>query len=208
MDLVRRDARPSAYVTRRALENGIASVAATGGSTNGVLHLLAIAHEFGIQLDIDDFATIAERTPIVADMRPGGRYTASDMYDAGGVGLVMRELLKRDGLVHGGEATVDGRTIAQIAADTAETEGQPVVHSIDAPLKPTGGLAILRGTLAPDGCVVKPAGHERRLHRGPARVFDSEAACFEAVKNWQINPGDVVVIRYEGPVGGPGMRKC
>jgi dihydroxy-acid dehydratase len=207
MDLVRRDARPSSYVTRQALENGIASVAATGGSTNGVLHLLAIAHEFGIQLDIDDFATIAERTPIVADMRPGGRYTASDMYDAGGLGLVMRELLKRDGLLHGDEATVDGRTIAQIAAATSETEGQPVVHSIETPLKPTGGLAILRGTLAPDGCVVKLAGHERRLHRGPARVYDSETDCFEAVKNRQIHAGDVVVIRYEGPVGGPGMQE-
>ena len=150
---------------------------------------------------------IAERTPIVADMRPGGRYTASDMYDAGGLGLVMRELLKRDGLLYGDEATVDGRTIAQIAAATSETEGQPVVHSIETPLKPTGGLAILRGTLAPDGCVVKLAGHERRLHRGPARVYDSETACFEAVKNRQINAGDVVVIRYEGPVGGPGMQE-
>jgi dihydroxy-acid dehydratase len=207
MDLVRRDARPSSFVTREALENGIASVAATGGSTNGVLHLLAIAHEFGIGLDIDDFGTIADRTPIVADMRPGGRYTASDLYDAGGMALVMRELLKRDGLLHGDAGTVDGQTIAQIAAAVEETEGQPVVHSIDAPLKPTGGLAILRGSLAPDGCVVKLAGHERRLHRGPARVFDSETACFEAVRERSIVPGDVVVIRYEGPVGGPGMQE-
>jgi dihydroxy-acid dehydratase len=207
MDLVRSDTRPSTIVTKASLENAIAAVAATGGSTNGVLHLLAIAHEFGIELDIDAFGVIADRTPIVADMKPGGRYSASELYDAGGVGLVMRELLKRDGLLHGDARTVDGRTIAAIAADAQETEGQPVVHSIDQPLKPTGGLAILRGTLAPEGCVVKLAGHERRLHRGPARVFDSEAACFEAVKAQAIRPGDVVVIRYEGPVGGPGMQE-
>ena len=207
MDLVRSDTRPSTLVTKASLENAIAAVAAPGGSTNGVLHLLAIAHEFGIELDIDEFGAVADRTPIVADMKPGGRYSASELYDAGGVGLVMRELLKRDGLLHGDERTVDGRTIAAIAADAQETEGQPVVHSIDQPLKPTGGLAILRGSLAPDGCVVKLAGHERRLHRGPARVFDSEAACFEAVKAQAIKPGDVVVIRYEGPVGGPGMQE-
>ena len=207
MDLVRRDARPSAFIDRDAIENGIASVAATGGSTNGVLHLLAIAHEFGIDLDIDTFGAIADRTPIVADMRPGGRYTASDMYDAGGVSLVMRELLKRPGLLNGDSPTVDGRTIAEIAADAQETAGQRVVLPIETPLKPTGGLAILHGTLAPEGCVVKLAGHERRLHRGPARVFDSETACFEAVKARRIGPGDVVVIRYEGPVGGPGMQE-
>ncbi|HEU5205510.1 MAG TPA: dihydroxy-acid dehydratase, partial [Candidatus Limnocylindrales bacterium] len=207
MDLVRSDTRPSTLVTKASLENSIAAVAATGGSTNGVLHLLAIAHEFGIELDIDEFGAVADRTPIVADMKPGGRYSASELYDAGGVGLVMRELLKRDGLLHGDARTVDGRTIAEIAAVAQETEGQPVVHSIDQPLKPTGGLAILRGTLAPEGCVVKLAGHERRLHRGPARVFDSEAACFEAVKAQAIKPGDVVVIRYEGPVGGPGMQE-
>ncbi len=207
MDLVRRDARPSAFVTREALENGIASIAATGGSTNGVLHLLAIAHEFGIDLDIDEFGAIADRTPIVADLHPGGRYVASDMYDAGGVSLVMRELLKRPGLLHGGAPTVDGRTIAEIAADARPADGQRVVVPIETPLKPTGGLAILHGTLAPDGCVVKLAGHERRLHRGPARVFDSETACFEAVSERRIVPGDVVVIRYEGPVGGPGMQE-
>jgi dihydroxy-acid dehydratase len=207
MDLVRRDARPSSFVTRDALENGIASVAATGGSTNGVLHLLAIAHEFGLQLDIDEFGAVADRTPIVADMQPGGRFTATDMYEAGGVGLVMRELLKRPGLLHGDAPTVDGRTISQVAADTAPADGQQVVVPIETPLKPTGGLAILRGSLAPDGCVVKLAGHERRLHRGPARVFDSEAACFEAVKARRIVAGDVVVIRYEGPVGGPGMQE-
>ncbi len=206
MDLLRRDVRPKDIVTRRALENGIASVAATGGSTNGVLHLLAIAHEFGIPLDIDAFGAVADRTPIVGDMTPGGRYTAADMYEAGGVGLVMRELLKRD-LLHGGERTVDGRTIAEIAAAAVATPGQKVVLPIETPLKPTGGLAILRGTLAPDGCVVKLAGHERRHHRGPARVFDSETECYAAVRDRRIVAGDVVVIRYEGPVGGPGMQE-
>ncbi|HYU48376.1 MAG TPA: dihydroxy-acid dehydratase [Candidatus Limnocylindria bacterium] len=206
MDLVRRDVRPSAIVTRAALENGIASVAATGGSTNGVLHLLAIAHEFGIELAVDDFGTIADRTPIVADMKPGGRYSASEMYDAGGIGLVMRELLKRN-LLHGDAPTVDGRTIAEIAEAAVETPGQSVVVPIEKPIKPVGGLTILRGSLAPDGCVVKLAGHERRLHRGPARVFDSEAECYEAVRAQRIKPGDVVVIRYEGPVGGPGMQE-
>ena len=207
MDLVRRDVRPSAFITRDALENGIASVAATGGSTNGVLHVLAIAHEFGLDLDIDHFGAVADRTPLITDMQPGGRYTATDMYEAGGVGLVMRELLKRPGLLHGGSPTVDGRTISEIAADSVEADGQRVVVPLETPIKPNGGLAILRGTLAPEGCVVKLAGHERRLHRGPARVFDSEAECFEAVKERRIVAGDVVVIRYEGPVGGPGMQE-
>ena len=206
MTLVRHDIRPSSIVTRRSIENAIASVAATGGSTNGVLHLLALAHELGIPLSIDDFDEVAARTPIVADMTPGGRYTASDLYDAGGVSLVMRELLKRN-LVHGDEKNVDGRTLSKVAADTHETAGQKVVLPIETPLKPTGGLAILRGSLAPDGCVIKLAGHERTHHRGPARVFDSETACFEAVKNRRIKAGDVVVIRYEGPVGGPGMQE-
>ncbi len=207
MDLVRRDVRPSSIVTRAALENGIASVAATGGSTNGVLHLLAIAHEYGIPLDIDEFGSIADRTPVVADMQPGGRYTATDMLEAGGVALVMRELLKRPDLLHGEEVTVDGRTIAEIAAAATETPGQKVVVPLETPLKPTGGLAILHGSLAPEGCVIKLAGHERRQHRGPARVFDSEAACYDAMRAQQIKPGDVVVIRYEGPVGGPGMQE-
>jgi dihydroxy-acid dehydratase len=206
MDLLRRDVRPRHLVTKRALENGIASVAATGGSTNGVLHLLAIAHEFGIPLDIDEFGAVADRTPIVGDMTPGGRYTATDMYEAGGVALVMRELLKRN-LLHGDERTVDGRTIAEIAAAAVETPGQKVVVPIEKPLKETGGLAILWGTLAPEGCVVKLAGHERRQHRGPARVFDSETDCYAAVRDRRIVPGDVVVIRYEGPVGGPGMQE-
>jgi dihydroxy-acid dehydratase len=206
MDLVIRDIRPASIMTRAALENGIASVAATGGSTNGVLHLLAIAHELGIALDIDEFGMIADRTPIVADMQPGGRYTATDIYDAGGVALVMRELLRRD-LLHGEAVTVDGRSIAEIAAAVQETPGQDVVVPIETPIKPIGGLTILRGSLAPDGCVIKLAGHERRLHRGPARVFDSEEACYEAVKERRIVAGDVVVIRYEGPAGGPGMRE-
>jgi dihydroxy-acid dehydratase len=206
MDLVMRDIRPSSIMTRASLENGIASVAATGGSTNGVLHLLAIAHELGVPLGIDEFGTIADRTPIVADMQPGGRYTATDIHDAGGVALVMRELLKRD-LLHGDAHTVDGRTIADIAAAVQETPGQDVVVPIETPIKPIGGLTILRGSLAPDGCVIKLAGHERRLHRGPARVFDSEEACYEAVKERRIVGGDVVVIRYEGPAGGPGMRE-
>ena len=207
MDLVRRDVRPSSIVTRQALENGIASVAATGGSTNGVLHLLAIAHEYGVELDIDEFGAIADRTPLIGDMQPGGRYSATDMYEAGGVGLVMRELLKRPGLLHGDGPTVDGRTIREIAADTVETPGQKVVVPLETPLKPTGGLAILRGSLAPEGCVVKLAGHERRSYSGPARVFDSEAACYDAVRAQRIKAGDVVVIRYEGPVGGPGMQE-
>ncbi|MEO8570816.1 MAG: dihydroxy-acid dehydratase, partial [Chloroflexota bacterium] len=172
-----------------------------------VLHVLAIAHEFGIPLDIDEFGTIADRTPIVADMQPGGRYTATDLYEAGGLALVMREMLKRPGLLHADEPTVDGRTIAEIAAAATETPGQKVVVPLETPLKATGGLAILHGSLAPEGCVVKLAGHERRQHRGPARVFDSETACYDAVRAQLIKPGDVVVIRNEGPVGGPGMQE-
>lgn len=206
MDLVRRDVRPSQIVTRASLENAIAGIAATGGSTNGVLHLLAIAAEFDIPLDIDTFDRIAERTPLIGDLRPGGRYSAADIHAAGGIGLVMRELLKRD-LMDGSATTVTGRTIAQIAAATAETPDQDVIHAIETPLKPTGGLAILRGSLAPEGCVIKLAGHERRHHSGPARVFDSENECFAAVRAQRIHPGDVVVIRYEGPVGGPGMQE-
>ncbi len=206
MTLVRHDVRPSSIVTRAAIDNAIAAVAATGGSTNAVLHLLALAHEMNLPLSIDEFDAIAARTPIVADMTPGGRYTAADLYDAGGISLVMRELLKRD-LIDGQQRTVDGRTLAKVAAEARETPGQQVVLPIETPLKETGGLAILHGSLAPEGCVVKLAGHERLEHRGPARVFDSETACFEAVKNRQIAAGDVVVVRYEGPVGGPGMQE-
>jgi dihydroxy-acid dehydratase len=206
MRLVRDDVRPSHLITREALENAAAAVAATGGSTNGVLHLLAIAHELGIPLSIDDFDRIAARTPIVADIKPGGRFVATDLYAAGGVALVARELLKA-GLVHGDTPTVDGRTLGEVATAVVETPGQEVVVPIERPLKETGGLAILRGNLAPEGSVVKLAGHERLFHSGPARVFDSEEECFAAVKAKSIQPGDVVVIRYEGPAGGPGMRE-
>jgi dihydroxy-acid dehydratase len=206
LDLLRRDVRPSHVITREALENAIASIAATGGSTNGVLHLLAIARELDIPLSLDDFDRIAARTPVVASLKPGGRFVATDVHEAGGVALVARELAKRE-LVHAGAPNVDGRSLGQIAAEVRERPGQEVVVPIETPLKATGGLAILYGTLAPEGCVVKLAGHERLLHTGPARVFDSEEACFEAVQARRIEPGDVVVIRYEGPAGGPGMRE-
>ena len=206
MQLVRDDVRPSQIITRDAIENAIASVAATGGSTNGVLHLLAIAGELGIDLELEDFDRIAERTPIIMDIKPSGRFVATDVHAAGGVALVARELLKA-GLVHGDAPNVDGRTLAEVAAAVVETPGQEVVVPIERPLKASGGLAILRGNLSPDGSVVKLSGHERLFHRGPARVFDSEEACFAAVKARQVLAGDVVVIRYEGPAGGPGMRE-
>jgi dihydroxy-acid dehydratase len=206
LELVREDRRPSQIVTREALENAAASISATGGSTNGVLHLLAIARELSIPFELEDFDRIAERTPVIASLKPGGRFVATDVHEAGGVALVARELLKQ-GLVHGDAPTVDGRTLGEIATAVAERPGQEVVVPIETPIKPTGGLAILRGNLAPDGCVVKLAGHERLLHRGPARVFDSEEACFVAVKERRLAPGDVVIIRYEGPAGGPGMRE-
>ncbi|MPZ68446.1 MAG: dihydroxy-acid dehydratase [Actinobacteria bacterium] len=206
VEMVKADRRTSSIVTKDAIENAIASVAASGGSTNGVLHLLAIAREMGIELSIDDFGAIADRTPTVADLKPGGRYVATDLHRAGGSALVMREL-KKAGLLHADALTVDGRTIGEVADAVKETEGQDVVLPIEAPLKPTGGLAILRGNLSPEGCVVKLSGHERKFHRGPARVFDSEEACFEAVQKQTLNEDDVIVIRYEGPSGGPGMRE-
>ncbi len=206
MKLVREDTRPSQLLTREAFDNAIASIAATGGSTNGVLHLLAIASEAGVELSLDDFDTIASRTPIVVDIKPAGRFVATDLYRAGGTALVARELVAA-GALHGDARMVDGRTLSDVAAGAFERPGQEVVVRWDRPLKPTGGLAILRGSLAPDGCVVKLAGHERLHHRGPARVFDSEEDCFAAVKARSIVPGDVVVIRYEGPAGGPGMRE-
>jgi dihydroxy-acid dehydratase len=206
MRLVRDDVRPSQIVTREAIENAAASVAATGGSTNGVLHLLAIAHELDIPFSIDEFDHVAARTPIVASLKPGGKYVATDIFDAGGVALVARELKKRD-LIHAGAMTVDGRSLGEVADAVVETPGQPVVVPIEQPIKPTGGLAILRGNLSPDGCVVKLAGHERLRHRGPARVFNREEDAFAAVKAGAIEAGDVVVIRYEGPAGGPGMRE-
>jgi dihydroxy-acid dehydratase len=206
MQLVNEGVRPSQIMTRAAFDNAIAGVAATGGSTNAVLHLPAIAHELGLALELDDFDRIATATPIVANMTPGGRYTAVDIYEAGGVGLVARELI-RGGKVDGSTRNVDGRSLAEIAEAAVETPGQEVVVSIEHPIKPSGGLQILRGSLAPDGCVIKLAGHERRYHRGPARVFESEADSYAAVRAQQILPGDVVVIRNEGPVGGPGMQE-
>ncbi len=206
MRLVRDDLRPRQIITRDAIDNAITGVAASGGSTNAVLHLLAIAAELGIALELEEFGSIAERTPIIVDLKPGGRFVATDLHAAGGVAVMTRELLSRN-LVHGESRNVDGRSLAEIAAQAHETPGQQVIVPIDAPLKATGGLAILRGNLAPDGSVVKLSGHERRLHSGPARVFDSEEECFAAVKAQSIRAGDVVVIRYEGPVGGPGMRE-
>jgi dihydroxy-acid dehydratase len=206
MDLVRSDTRPSSILTREAFENAIAAVAGTGGSTNGVLHLLAIAREAGVPLELEDFDRVAERTPIVADLKPGGRYVATDLHAAGGIGLVARELVGV-GAVHADARGVDGRTLGEVATAVRERPGQDVVVPYSSPLKPSGGLAILRGSLAPDGSVVKLAGHERTHHRGPARVFDSEEECFAAVKRRSIEPGDVVVIRHEGPAGGPGMRE-
>ena len=206
VDLVRHDVRPSQIVTREAIENAAASVIATGGSTNGLLHLLAIAWEFGIPFTIDDFDAIAERTPVLADMKPWGRYHATDVFRAGGVALVARELKKRE-LVHAGALTVGGDTLGAAAESVVETEGQDVIATIEAPLKVSGTLRILRGNLAPEGCVIKLTSKDRRSHTGPARVFDSEEACFAAVKAHEIVAGDVVVIRYEGPHGGPGMRE-
>ena len=206
MELVRSDVRPSQVVTREALENAAASVAATGGSTNGVLHLLAIARELDIPFELEDFDRIASRTPVVASLKPGGRFVATDVHEAGGVALVARELLKAN-LIHADAPNVDGRTLGEIATAVVERPGQEVVVPLETPLKPTGGLAVLRGNLAPEGSVVKLAGHERLLHRGPARVFESEEECFAAVKARTLASGDVVVIRYEGPAGGPGMRE-
>jgi len=206
MELLRRDLRPSQILTRDAIENAIAAVAATGGSTNAVLHLLAIAQEAGVELSIDDFDRISARTPLIADLKPGGRFVANDLYKAGGIQLVAKRLLE-GGFIHTGAITVSGGTIAEAAEVAKETPGQEVVRTIASPLKTTGGLVILKGNLAPEGCVVKVAGHERMLHRGPARVFDREEDAFQAVQKGQIKPNDVVVIRYEGPKGGPGMRE-
>jgi dihydroxy-acid dehydratase len=206
MDLVRADVRPSEIITRDSLENAAASILATGGSTNGVLHLLAIARELGLSFTLDDFDRISRRTPVLASLSPSGPYMAVDVHSAGGVALVARELLK-GGLLEGKAATVDGRSLGEIGAAVAERPGQEVIVPLERAIKPTGGIAVLRGNLAPEGSVVKLSGHERSFHRGPARVFDSEEACFEAVMERRIAPGDVVVIRYEGPAGGPGMRE-
>jgi dihydroxy-acid dehydratase len=205
MKLVTDDLRPSKILTRAAFDNAITAVAATAGSTNAVLHLLAIAREAGIPLTIDDFDAIAAKTPTLADMVPGGRFMASDLERAGGIRLVAARLAQA-GLLKDG-MTVSGRTILAEAAEAKETPGQEVLRPLDKPMSPTGGFAILRGSLAPEGGVVKLAGHARRKHTGPARVFDSEEACFAAVQRREIKAGDVVIIRYEGPKGGPGMRE-
>jgi dihydroxy-acid dehydratase len=206
VELVEKDLRPSTVITRESLENAIASVAATGGSTNAVLHLLAVANEAGVELSIDDFDEISSRTPLLADLKPGGRFVAVDLYRAGGMRLVVKRLLDA-GLIHADAPTVRGTTLGEEAEQAEEADGQEVVRRLDAPLQASGGLAILRGNLAPEGCVVKLAGHERRSHSGPARVFESEEEAFKAVAASQIKAGDVVVIRNEGPAGGPGMRE-
>jgi dihydroxy-acid dehydratase len=206
MDLLRRDVTPSKIITKAAIENAIAGVAATGGSTNAVLHLLAIANEAHIPLSIDDFDRISARTPVLADLKPSGRFVATDLFNAGGTALVAKRLLDAK-LMRGDCITVTGRTIAEEAAQAKEAPKQEVVKTVAAPLKPTGGLVILKGNLAPEGCVIKVAGHNFVTFKGPARVFDTEEAAFNAVGNGTIKDGDVVVIRYEGPRGGPGMRE-
>lgn len=206
MDLLRRGVRPRQIITRKALHNAIAGVMATGGSTNAVLHLLAVAREAGVRLSIDEFDRISRRTPVLADLKPWGRYTAPEMYEAGGMAVVARRLLDA-GLLHGSEMTVTGRTIGAEARAARETPGQQVIRPLASPLKSYGGLVILRGNLAPDGCVAKVSGQQKELHRGPARVFEREEDAFKAVKAGRVKANDVVVIRWEGPKGGPGMRE-
>ncbi|HEX4039896.1 MAG TPA: dihydroxy-acid dehydratase [Acidobacteriaceae bacterium] len=206
MELVRKGIRPSQLITPQAIENAIASVAASGGSTNAVLHFLAIAHEAGIPLTVDDFDRISAKTPLLCDLKPGGQYVAADYQAAGGSRLLAKRLIEGR-LIDGSCLNVSGKTLAEEAALATETSGQNVIHSLDKALKPTGGLVILKGNLAPDGCVIKVAGHKRLEHRGPARVFDSEHAAFQAVEQGKIKPNDVMVIRYEGPKGGPGMQE-
>src|SRR3954471_11078871 len=206
MDVLRRGQRPSDIITKEGLENAIAGVAMSGGSTNGVLHLLAVATEAGIELSIDDFDRISAQTPLLCDLKPGGQYVATDLFAAGGIGVVAKRMLEA-GVLHEGAQTGTGRTLGEEARAAQEPDGQRVVRGLDEPLKRTGGLAILRGNLAPDGCVVKLAGHDRIHHEGPARVFENEEAAMAAVTAQQIEPGDVVVIRNEGPAGGPGMRE-
>jgi dihydroxy-acid dehydratase len=206
MDVLRRGQRPSDIITKEALENAITTIAMSGGSTNGILHLLAVAREMGVPLEIDEFDVISERTPVLCDLQPGGQYAATDLYEAGGVPLVLKRMSEA-GILHDDAPTVTGKTIGEHAKEAQETEGQCIVRSLGEPLKATGGFAILRGNVAPDGCVVKLAGHERRKHTGPARVFDGEEAAMAAVLAKEIGEGDVVVIRGEGPAGGPGMRE-
>jgi dihydroxy-acid dehydratase len=206
VQLLRENRKPSDVVKRASFDNAIAAVAATGGSTNAVLHLLALSREIGVPLGIDDFDAVSRRTPLIADLKPGGQYTAVDLDRAGGMGLVIQRLLARKCL--DGEArAADGKPWRDHAQDATETPGQKVVRPASDPIRPTGGLVILRGNLAPEGCVLKMAGHERSYHRGPARIFDREEDAFAAVRDRRIHTGDVVVIRYEGPRGGPGMRE-
>jgi len=206
LNLLRKAIKPSDILTKDAFENAIAGVATTGGSTNAVLHLLAVSREIGLPLDIDDFQRVSERTPLLADLKPAGKYVAADVDAAGGIPVIAKRLL--DGKhVHGSAMTVTGKTFAEEASAAKETEGQQVIAPLSKPLKATGGLVILKGNLAPEGGVVKMSGHERQSHKGPARVFDSEEAAMQAVTSKQIKSGDVVVIRYEGPKGGPGMRE-
>jgi len=206
LNVVKRNLLPRDIVTRKSIDNAIASVAATGGSTNAVLHLLAIAREAGIPLDIDDFQTISERTPWLVDLKPSGKFVAVDVDNAGGIPVIAQRLLE-GGYVDGSAMTVTGRTFAEEAGDAHETPGQEVIHALNNPIKKSGGLVILRGSLAPDGSVIKVTGIERTEQRGPARVFDSEEAAMAAVMEGRIKSGDIVVIRYEGPRGGPGMRE-
>ncbi|HZP47438.1 MAG TPA: dihydroxy-acid dehydratase [Vicinamibacterales bacterium] len=206
MDLVRRNVRPRDIITAASIANAIASVATTGGSTNAVLHLTAIAREAGVELSLDDFDRISDRTPLLADLKPSGRFVATDLHAAGGSRLVAQRLVEA-GAVEGSSPTVTGKTLTDEARGAIETPGQQVVRPASAPLKAHGGLVILRGSLAPDGAVMKISGADRATHRGPARVFDSEEAAFDAVQHQRIRPGDVIVIRYEGPSGGPGMRE-
>jgi dihydroxy-acid dehydratase len=206
MDVLRRGQLPSEVITKRALENAITAAAMSGGSTNVVLHLLAVAREMGVPLEIEEFDRISESTPLLCDLQPGGHYVATDLYEAGGVPLVLKRM-KEVGVLNADARTVTGRTIGEHAEEARESEGQRVVRPLDEALKPTGGFAILRGNIAPDGCVVKLSGHERRVHSGPARVFDGEEAAMAAVLGKDIHEGDVVVIRGEGPAGGPGMRE-
>ncbi len=206
MDVLRKGLLPNQVITKPALENAIAAGATSGGSTNIVLHLLAVAREMDVALSIEEFDRISDATPLLCDLQPGGQYVATDLYEAGGVPLVMRRL-QEVGVLHTDALTVTGRTVGEHAAEAQETSGQKVVRPLSSPLKPTGGFAILHGNIAPDGCVVKLAGHERRRHVGPARVFDGEEAAMAAVLAHEISDGDVVVIRGEGPAGGPGMRE-
>ncbi len=206
MEALKANRRPRDIMNRNAFENAIASVAATGGSTNAVLHLLALAKDCGVDLDIDDFDAISGRTPLLVDLKPGGRYVAADVDKAGGIQLVAKRLVE-GGYADGSQLTVTGATLADASASAEETPGQDVIRALDNPIKPTGGLVILKGNLAPEGGVVKVAGSDHLRHRGPARVFENEESAMQAVTGGKINDGDVVVIRYEGPAGGPGMRE-